>query len=236
MRSLLSHCRGLLGYPAYYQTLAHALRTPDRRRLVVMGNAPLHYDCSALVDLADVVVRLNDCKGAGPRSGTRTTVLCVNNLGSPAREYVDGALFRRFPCCRDASEFWFPRNQLVHDLHAARVGGAISPGEHADFSAAIIAANALAARTIVHFTAAFNETVISTLQQVRHRYQLAETAWSPSTGMFAIAHVLSAPEFREHEVHLLGFRFQGWSGHHWAAERRLIAEYVREGRVTLHLT
>jgi hypothetical protein len=48
---------------------------------MVMGNAPLADDCRELVELADVVVRLNHWQAASARGGSRTSTFCVNTLG-----------------------------------------------------------------------------------------------------------------------------------------------------------
>lgn len=55
----------------------------------------------------------------------------------------------------------------------------------------------------------------------------------PSTGFIAISYFLKSPLFRDYQIFLAGFSWQGWHGHAWDAERRQIEHYVQQGRVVI---
>jgi hypothetical protein len=202
--------------------------------VVIVGNAPLGYDYSALVDTADVVVRLNDCKRNLGRSGTKTTILCVNNTGVPARGYIAQAPVLTNPLCRGVDEFWFPRDSSTHRAWVSR----IRPNrddEYEDLTDGIVAANRLQGKTLVRCSAAMNDALFTALQTIERGDGIPDGSFEcPSTGMLAIAWSLMDPRFHAHRVVLVGFRFEGWEYHPWRAERRLVEEHVRSGRVVLH--
>jgi len=187
-----------------------------------------------MVDAADTVVRMNDCKNSVGRSGRKTSILCINNCGAPARRYVDGAILRKIPICVEAREIWIPRESEVHRKHAARHQESAMLRESDDLTSAILKANGLADRVVVRLTAALNEQMFEAIQQARRRHAIADPAWMPSTGLLTVAGVLSDPRFSAYHVHLVGYRFQGWAGHPWRAERTILAEQERNGRLTIH--
>jgi hypothetical protein len=234
-RGRLDWWRWLVGFPGYRRAVRAARRAPAVRRLVIVGNAPLAFDCRELVDGADIVVRLNDCKGATAWSGTRTTILCVNHTGAPARRYVRERPFRSHPLCVDAREVWLPHHQGAYDAWRLATGRVLDSFE--EVTEEVIRANSLEDRVLVRFSQEFNAGLFEMLEATMRRHQIPEDGFSgPSTGMFAVAYVLAAAAYRDYEVHLIGFRFKGWEGHPWQTERRVIADCVRAGRLNFHRT
>ncbi len=236
-RGRLDWWRWLVGFPKYYRALRAARRNSRVPRLVIVGNAPLAFDCSELIDRAEVVVRINECKGATTRCGTRTTVLCINNTGFPARRYIADTPFRNHPLCVGAREIWFPRHAGIHEAFVAGVAPDRPRGSYEDLTEEIIQANGLGDRVLLRFSQELNASVFDALQSTMRRHGTPEGSFEcPSTGMLLIAHVLAAPAYRNHEIHLIGFRFRGWAGHPWQSERRLVEEYARSGKLHLHST
>lgn len=77
----------------------------DVRTVVIVGNAPLGYDCGPVIDAENVVVRLNDCNCSLGRSGAKPIILCANNTGAPACRYLSRAPFLTHPLCTGVQEF-----------------------------------------------------------------------------------------------------------------------------------
>jgi hypothetical protein len=226
--------RWLAGYPAYRRAMNEARWSGHVPTVVIVGNAPLGYDYSGLVDAADVVVRLNDCKRYLGRSGTKTTILCVNNSGVPARGYIAQTPLLTNPLCGGVGEFWFPRDMHTHLRWVRRVRHD-RDHEYQDLTDGIVAANRLFTKTLVRGSAAMNDALYTTLQTIERANGVPDRSFEcPSTGALAMAWALADPRFREHRVVLVGFRFEGWEGHPWRAERQWVDEHVRSGRVVLH--
>jgi hypothetical protein len=53
----------------------------------------------------------------------------------------------------------------------------------------------------------------------------------PSTGYIATSYFLNNPLFRNYQIFLAGFSWQGWHGHAWNAERQQIEKLAQQGRV-----
>jgi hypothetical protein len=203
--------------------------------MVIVGNAPLAFDYSPLVDSADVVVRLNDCKNDVGFSGTKTTILCVSNTGAPARRYIATASLRTIRQCASAREFWFPRHTEAHLDFVRRTQPASRLQEYFDLTDDIVRANGLEGRKLVRFSRELNTWLFRAIQETMVRHGIRDELFEcPSTGMFAIAYALTAAEFRGSRLHLVGFGFHGWPGHPWAAERQLVADVADTGRLIFH--
>lgn len=202
------------------------------KNLVVVGSAPCSVDYRVLIQRADLVLRFNECKQFGGHVGTHTDILCVNNVGAPARRFIATRPLLDLEAVRSA-RLWFPRHAGVCVDHVSRMmqdhPGLRSQWEDLDFqdyAAEIVTANDLGHCSAEYFTQDLNKRVYRTLEQLA-----AQPFFAPSTGMLALARVLEDPAFADHRVHLIGFGFSGWPGHPWQAERALVANYVWLGRL-----
>lgn len=204
--------------------------TPSRgkRRLVLVGNAPLDNDHTQLVDSADVVVRCNEAKTLGQRSGTRTDVLCVCNTGAPAARIIAERSIQRIPRFPSLSEVWFPRHSPTHLRHIRESNFPAPEAEYLDRTEDIMAANGLEEVVVSRLSQAFNERVFGYLRRK------SPTGFAcPSTGFLALCHILEVRQYSPLDKLLIGFTFKMWWGHPARAERRFV-ERLCEARTDVH--
>ena len=135
------------------------------KNLVVVGNAPLTIDYSGLIDSADVVIRMNECKNHSSFSGTKTTVICVNNMGPPAWRYAHERSLQKSPLCQIATEYWFVRSMAVHEAFRARHCPKFPREKVYDMTEIIINSNDLQHKVSRRFSRHFNVKIFSTLIQ-----------------------------------------------------------------------
>jgi hypothetical protein len=195
--------------------------------VVIVGNAPLAADRSALVDAAGFVVRFNLPRTWGETSGTRFDAWVLAN-GRAGRHFARRAPFLDAPYRDLPREIWFPRALDVHrELKSAHAGGFAESLVEDDFSARILKRNRLR-QPGLHFGADLYRRCLALL---RDEGGLTDPTMIPSAGFLATLHVLERmPESR---VALIGFTFEGWPGHPWAQESRHIHRLAEAGRLTL---
>ena len=192
--------------------------TPPRRRVALVGSAPLARDMSLLIDSCDIVIRCNEAKTLGGHAGSRTDVLCVTNTGSPAQRIIAEQSIRRSPRFPGLSEVWFPRESHVHLRALEASGFQISSSEFEDRSQDILTANGLGDDiAVTYFSADFNERIFASLKQ-----KSADPFVCPSTGFMALCHLLERDDYETFDKLILGFTFQMWEGHPARAEQRFI--------------
>ncbi|KVK54605.1 Urease operon accessory protein [Agrobacterium deltaense] len=198
------------------------------RRITIVGNGELPPGAADFIDCSDIVIRFNDCRSLGP-GGTRTDVVAVCNTGRPGREMAEGTDWRESDGVRQASAIWSVRDpakfsEMEPDIRARWP-------ELTDFCADYTAGFAAIARE-----AGKGHIVIP--RGVHERLDAALEAYAPmpyvcpSTGLFAIAHVLESVSDDGDEVAIAGFGHQGWSGHPFTAEQQLVEALAGEGRLT----
>jgi hypothetical protein len=83
-------------------------------RVVLVGNAPMQTNHSTRIDSATMVVRCNEPKDWGARSGTRFDRWIIDN-GRGARKFIRTSCFAGKPYANLPTEVWFPRVTAVHD-------------------------------------------------------------------------------------------------------------------------
>ncbi|MBS7534536.1 Urease operon accessory protein [Ancylobacter sonchi] len=192
-------------------------------RILLVGNGSVDPCAIPRLDDFDRVIRFNDCRNFASAPG-RTDVVAVCNTGRPARQMSASVAWRRHPAAAAAREIWSVRPPLLFAAARARI-----VREHPDltdlcddYTDAFVA--------FCHATGKRHLT----LDEEAHRAaaaalaRLAPGAYvTPSTGLIVIEHLLR--HHREARIALIGFDHSGWSGHPFAAERRLVDAYVRRG-------
>ncbi|MFS8125280.1 Urease operon accessory protein [Rhizobium sp. BR 250] len=198
------------------------------RRIMIVGNGELPPGVADFIDLSDIVIRFNDCRSLGA-GGSRTDVVAVCNTGRPGREMTEGSDWRESDGVRQASTIWSVRDpakfsEMEPDIRARWP-------ELTDFCADYTPGfAAIAAET--------GKSHIVIPRGVHERLDTALAAYAPapyvcpSTGLFAIAHVLESVSDDGDEVAIAGFGHSGWSGHPFAAEQQLVETLTNEGRLT----
>lgn len=53
----------------------------------------------------------------------------------------------------------------------------------------------------------------------------------PSTGLVALYYFLTSEKFRHYETSIIGFSWEGWSGHNWKREADLVEEWISKGKL-----
>lgn len=197
------------------------------RRIMIVGNGELPPGVAGFIDLSDIVIRFNDCRSLG-LGGSRTDVVAVCNTGRPGHEMTDGTEWRDSDGVRQASAIWSVRDpakfaDMEPDIRERWP-------ELTDFCADYSAGFAtIAAET--------GKSHIVIPRGVHERLDAALEAYTPapyvcpSTGLFAIAHVLESVSGDDDEVAIAGFGHRGWSGHPFAAEQQLVDALAGKGQL-----
>lgn len=199
------------------------------RRIVIVGNGQVAAGAAATIDAADFVVRFNLSRNTG-QSGTRTDAVAVCNTGRPANEMLDGPEWRESAPVRASREIWSVRDP--EKFAGLRPQLAISHPELDDFCDD-------RTEDFARFAAESGKLHRIIPAAVHEAADVALAAHSPgayvvpSSGLVTLFHVLSTPEYSGSDIFLTGFSHEGWDGHPFAAERRLVAGLAAEGR--LHL-
>lgn len=196
---------------------------------MIVGNGAVAEGAGAIIDAADFVVRFNLSRNTA-QSGRRTDAVAVCNTGRPANEMLDGPEWRDSAPVRAAREIWSVRDP--EKFASLRPQLAVNHPELDDFCddrtedfARFAAENGKRHRII---PALVHEAADAAL--------VAHSPGSyvvPSSGLVVLFHVLSEPEFSGSEITLAGFSHEGWDGHPFVAERRLVAGLADAGRVHL---
>lgn len=197
------------------------------RRITIVGNGELPPGAADVIDRSDIVIRFNDCRSLGP-GGTRTDVVAVCNTGRPGREMTDGTDWRESEGVRHAAAIWSVRDptkfaEMEPDIRAHWP-------ELTDFCADYTPGFAAIARETGKSHIVISRDVHERLDVALEAYKPAPYV-CPSTGLFAIAHVLESVSGDDDEVAIAGFGHKGWSGHPFAAEQQLVEALAGKGRL-----
>lgn len=195
------------------------------RRIVIVGNGEVAPELAADIDASDMVVRFNNCASYGA-GGLKTDVVAVCNTGRPGKAMSRSPDWRMLPAVQAASEIWSVREAAKFDEMMPDV--LTRHPELDDFfedftgDFARIAAEDGKAHHVI--SREVHENLDCDLKG------LTETPYvCPSSGLVAIAHVLSAIRQPGDEVLIAGFSHQGWELHPFDAERTLIERWIAKG-------
>lgn len=194
---------------------------------MIVGNGDVDAGVAPDIDAADVVMRFNDCRSAGP-GGTRTDIVTVCNTGRPGRRMLEDPAWRDNPSVRAAGSIWCVRDPAK--FAAIRAPLAVTHPELDDFCDDYSEGfRAFAGDTAKSFHIVAAET---------HNALDAELAAYdpqpyvvPSTGLVAIAEWLRNIRQAGDRVSLVGFGHQGWEWHPWEAERRWVDARFERGEL-----
>jgi hypothetical protein len=194
------------------------------RSIVIVGNGEIGAGLSGLIDAADIVMRFNDCRSAGP-GGTKTDIVTVCNTGRPGRKMVEEPGWKENPAVRAAGSIWCVRDPKKFEALRAPLG--VSHPELDDFCddyTSSFAAYADAAGKDFHIVPA---TTHEGLDRELAAYHPAPYV-VPSTGIVAIAEFLAHFRGPGDRIGLAGFGHQGWEWHPWDAERQWVEARIAE--------
>lgn len=197
------------------------------RNIVIVGNGSAPPCAAAIVDASDLVIRFNDCRSFD-NTGTRTDIVAVCNTGRPARAMAASPLWQNHPAVSAASAIWCVRNGAK--FRELRDGLRESHPELDDFCDDLTA-------DFASFAASTGKrlTVVPRDTHDRLDRDLARSGTQryvvPSSGLLAIGYVLDEIAGQDDKIHLTGFDHEGWPGHPFDAERRLVNTLVASGRL-----
>jgi hypothetical protein len=202
-----------------------------RKKIAIVGNADVSKDYSSFIDSCDAVVRLNLRHGLPAlmhgRLGTKTDILAyaprATRLVLEDREHV-GQL-RRF--AEGVPRIWFLGPRLWFGLKPRDIIRFLARDRRLvfDTSAAMLQALQLENRQIEYFPRGFRSGVARKL----HLLDGSTAKGFPSAGMLVIQRVVEDPDFEPWQKYVLGFTFEGWRGHPFALERRLVETHSAKG-------
>jgi hypothetical protein len=196
------------------------------KRIVIVGNAKLTEDYSALVDEADMVVRFNDARYYGTGfAGNKTDVLCIANMEHPGRKVAKYKTIKKLAFINQVKAIWFPH---FSEFKPAQCW--IKPISRARFKQTnycdwILARNDLTDKNIIHFGSSHYLSACKDLN-------ITETSnLEPSSGYLAIKYIIENYPTDSYEITLFGFTFSGSNSHAWNEEKANIMAWSEKGLV-----
>ncbi|MCM2473218.1 Urease operon accessory protein [Rhizobium sp. CG5] len=192
---------------------------------MIVGNGPVPEGADAVIDAADFVIRFNDCRSFG-RAGQRTDVIAVCNTGRPARNMIGSETWRDSAPVVACSQIWSVRDpEKFEEMRRPLV---LSHPELDDFCDDYTEAF----RTFAEGQGKVHEVID---RRVHEAMDAALSAHQPppyvvpSSGMVVIGALLDNPAYGQDAISIAGFSHEGWDGHPFAAEKRLVEAYVAQG-------
>ncbi len=197
-----------------------------KQKIMIVGNGEVLPGAAGLIDSSDLVIRFNDCRTYG-EAGEKTDVVAICNTGRPGKARLASADWASHPAVQQAGAIWSVRDPAK--FTALRGVLAVSHPELDDFCDDYTADFArlcvcLGKKHSV-ISRAVHEAVDTQLQAFA-----PEPYVVPSSGLIVIAFVLES--FRDAEISIAGFGHEGWEGHPFAAERKLVERLIGEGHLS----
>jgi len=197
------------------------------QKIVVVGNGDIPDGANALIDVADLVIRFNDCRSFG-RGGVKTDVVAVCNTGRPGKSMSEEPQWRSLQPVQAASTIWSVRDPAKFlDM---RSGLKVSNPELDDFCD-----DYSDAFSVIASDNGKQHQIIS--RDIHERADGFLAAYSPepyicpSSGLIAIFQVLDMAAKDQAQVFITGFGHQGWAGHPFQAEKQLVDTFASEGKL-----
>lgn len=197
------------------------------RRIAVVGNGPVGRDAAAAVEAADMVIRFNDCRSAGPGL-SRTDVVAVCNTGRPALAMLAGGAWKASAPVREAREIWCVRDARI--FAALRAPLARGHPDLADFCDDHTLGFELFAKVTGRTCRVIPGQVHAGLDAALAAFEPPPYV-VPSSGLVVLAHVLDAVAGAGDAVEIAGFGHRGWAWHPFDAERKWTEARIAEGRL-----
>lgn len=197
------------------------------RTIMIVGNGPVPDGAASVIDAADLVIRFNDCCSCGA-GGERTDIVAVCNTGRPALAMLGGGRWKSNAAVRQAREIWCVRaaekfRELRPQIEERHPELDDLCDDYTDGFRAFAKATGRAFHTV---PASTHESVDAELIHFHSGEYVV-----PSSGLIVIAEVLAHWRQPGDRVVLAGFGHAGWEWHPFAAEKELVGDYIRKGRL-----
>lgn len=180
----------------------------EARTIAAVGNGPVS-DASK-IDAADFVIRMNKAQFCG-QAGERTDILVLMSWSHPGREFAKRPECINPLALKGAKFFWL----INHPNHIDQFRTGRDAKVPGDSSRKIIK-KLIEGRPFRYMPSENRVEVSDLLRKNGSRIDVI-----PSTGVQVIN--LLRHEAPKASLQLFGFSHQGWDGHCWEAERRLIS-------------
>jgi hypothetical protein len=195
--------------------------------VVLVGNSRVQTGLPVLEEKS-FIIRFNVPRHQIAETGVKCDALCVTNHGNPGRRMAKFKRLRNNPFVTTSTEIWFPRPRaksswtclVNHPFRGTRWT--------LDHSWHIARRNGFQDHTLVFLS---KENWLKAFDLLG--LDKGQSEVSPSTGFLALTYALDRFA-REHEIHVLGFTFEGSNAHPWALERAAVEKMDAEGKVRLH--
>jgi hypothetical protein len=193
-------------------------------RIVIVGNAKLEKDYSALVNGAQMVVRFNNARNYGSGlAGSKTDVLCIANKQHPGRKIAKYMTIKELAFIGQVKAIWFPH---FSDHLAAQFW--LKPISRARFKKTnycnwILVRNELTEKDVLHF----GKTLYL---NARNELNLTESSdLEPSSGYMAVKYAIEHYPTDSFEIIIIGFTCAGSDAHPWAEEKANMIAWSEKG-------
>lgn len=198
------------------------------RSIAIVGNGDIDPALGPTIDAADLVIRFNDCRSAGP-GGRKTDIVAVCNTGRPARKMLHEPGWKDNPSVMQASEIWCVRDP--QKFAAMRAPLMLSHPELDDFcddyTEEFRQFAASTGKALHIIPATIHEALDRTLATFSPPPHVV-----PSSGAVLIAELLARFALRTDHIFLAGFGHAGWEWHPWGAERQWIDGLIADGKLS----
>ena len=193
-------------------------------RIVIVGNAKLEKDYSALVDGAQMVVRFNNARNYGSGlAGRKTDVLCIANKQYPGRKIAKYKTIKELAFIAQVMAIWFPH--FSEHLAAQFWFKPISrvTFKKTNYCNWILARNELTDKDVLHFGKTLYDNARSELK-------LTESSdLEPSSGYMAVKYTIEHYPADSFEIIVIGFTCSGSDAHPWAEEKANMIAWSEKG-------
>jgi hypothetical protein len=187
----------------------------DMRYLLVGNGALLETDYD-LIERAKVIIQINDCRHADKIPYHLTKYVFLSNTGTNQCEKVVDAFLEKQHLFSEV-QIILARNPIFYRLK--KLALAIKRRPHGKHCTPSNAWNRLANSPAIKKTS-FLSSLRLDLKMIRMGMA---PSYHPSTGMIAydwLSRYLSIND----RLDIIGFSFEGWSGHAWSVEKQIIKD------------
>lgn len=190
--------------------------------LSIIGNAVVETDYSKLIDNSKYVVRFNWLLNYKQNTGCKTNALALAGAKHHIRDYLNPPPFRR-----DNYQILYNTLKQVETLIFP------IPDSNRECFNRLRRIDSF----IEHFSVQ-DKTIKKYFSEDTYLQELKKYGWnkqyvSPSSGYTVIMNILDDVDFKDFNIYLLGFNWNGWQGHPWYNEEMVIRNLSLDRRVTI---
>lgn len=199
-----------------------------RKTAIIIGNAKLERDLSAVVDDVQFVMRFNEPNIAGEMSGSRTDMLMLAASSKGLHRRMADPTFLENAALKSAKVLMLAYHpEVIRTYHPRpnifqRLGG-----RRADWTMQTIEFMGHAGKEIRIMPPQFYADGCAELGIAGPRMHKV----FPSTGFLGICYALANFPAADWDIKLCGFSWEGWKRHDWQNERAWVEDKIASGRI-----